>query len=182
MTDTPDKLRAQLLIDITFKTNGTDPKPLLDSLHAFAQFYARRCDAINDSAAKIDAYRYEVNELTPSSEKKPMQMSPLGVNECDCDDSWCPGWGIFYRDVDGVYDIQRCDTCGRFKDDVEAYHHVRALEGLDLVRHMLAHKDELREWMKGGRRRAVAPFIELLEHIEHMLEGMEKPHDESPAD
>lgn len=181
MTDT-DKLRAQLLIDVTFDKVGTNPEAILKSLHALAQFYLKRCEAIADTGAKIDGYHYEVNELTPSSEKTAMQMSPVGVNECSCDDYVCPGWGVFYRDVDGVYDIQRCDTCKRFESDTEAYNYVRALEGLDLVRHMVAYKEKLREQLSGARRRAVEPFIELLEHIEHMLGKVEKPNDESNPD
>jgi hypothetical protein len=183
----PDKLRAQLLVDVEYDLNGSDPQALIDSLHGIANFYAKRAKAISDSTAAISSFRHQVVELGLDDEprkRRPLQISPQGVNQCECDDAWCPGWGIFYRDVDGVYDIQRCDTCKRFASDEDAFNYVRGLEGLDLFRHMMAHKEEFKKILADGRRRSVMPFLEFLDDVEDLM-GLyptkETRNDESTA-
>lgn len=57
------------------------------------------------------------------------QNPPLNTKECD--GPGCPGWGVF---DDGQ--IQRCDCCERFNDDDEAVAYVKALEAVDVGRHM----------------------------------------------
>jgi hypothetical protein len=39
-----------------------------------------------------------------------------------CDDPNCPGWAFFNNN-----EIQRCDTCNRFRSDAGAVEHVRNL-------------------------------------------------------
>lgn len=95
------------------------------------------------------------------------------LNVRKCDDADCPGWAVFN---DG--EIQRCDTCGRFKSDDEAKAYVRSLELLDASRHLEAAsqralvtvREELADLIESTQDYPISPeMTEVVGRLETLL-------------
>lgn len=81
---------------------------------------------------------------------QPAQRLPsyASLNGNECDDKGCPGWGVFYRDDRGTFEIERCDNCKRFESDDEALAYVYLLESDDVARHLRHYGQPYHEWLK----------------------------------
>jgi hypothetical protein len=91
---------------------------------------------------EIDLEDEEWLEAVPIDSKR-LKFPRNHSNPCS---PGCPGWVLNEED----YGIEKCDACKRFKSDDEAADYVRALETLDIQRHLEKKEEGNAEEIQAG--------------------------------
>lgn len=122
-------MKVQLVLNLEIDLKGEDQDVIHDNLEYLVKHAMGEGLVTGDSKAEIVEWFHEIKDLDKANK---------GLNPVRCDPG-CPGWGVF----NGT-EIQRCDTCQRFKSDDEAIAYVLAIEAMDIARNSL--ETQRAEW------------------------------------
>src|SRR5687767_12470655 len=111
-------MKVQLVINLEIDLKGEDQDVIHDNLEYLVKHAISAGMVTGDSKAEVIEWFHQIKDAA---------LDQKGLNPVRCDPG-CPGWGVF----NGT-EIQRCDTCQRFRYDDDAVAYVAALEAMDLA-------------------------------------------------